>query len=250
MDALRALMDTVPGWLAGSLVPLLALLAGCLAGWALHARAARKRIRSLRTGWRSRLRDSEMQVQALEDANSSLEESLQAREIDLAGMAARMAEAASRDRDELVRLQEELESELRIGQEKARLIRSAEAAQALAQAALRQARIQRERQRASLSALQAALSHAKRAQARTEDLLGRLREQLRQRAAPPQTPAAAPERVVERIVEIPVETIVYRDREVPVEVPIEVPVGFTPFAAPAAGKGFAARYSENRPNST
>src|SRR5690606_14260710 len=117
----------------------------------------------------------------------------------------------------------------------ARLIRSLEASLRETEARWQEGEAARERQRVSLAALQAALAHAKRAQAGTDSRLARLREQLRMQAAPA-TAGAGPagERVVERIVEIPVETIVYRDREVPVEVPIEVPVGFTALPAPPA----------------
>lgn len=256
MEPLRALMEATPAWLAGPLAPLLALVAGYLAARFIHARTARRRVKSERSAWRTRMRDVKQHARLLEQENLRLEETVQDREGELAMMTAHMAEAAARDREELVRLQGELEADHRIGQEKARLIRAGEVALARAQAVFRQTQVHRERQRVSLSALQAALSHAKRAQASTEDRLGRLREQLRQQSAAAQTAAqtaeepAVTERVVERIVEIPVETIVYRDREVPVEVPIEVPVGFTAFPGPTAAKGFIARYSENRPSST
>jgi hypothetical protein len=250
MEALSAMMVSVPGWVAASVPPLLALVAGYLAARWVHAGRARRLLKAARSAWRARLRKAKAHVHRLEQENLRLEEALREREEEVATLTAHMAEAAARDREELVRLQEELESDHRIGQEKARLIRSAEQALARGQAAFRQAQVHRERQRVSLSALLAALSHAKRAQASTEDRLGRLREQLLQQSAQAVEDAAVSERVVERIVEIPVETIVYRDREVPVEVPIEVPVGFTTFSGPAAAKGFKARYSENRPSST
>ncbi len=191
----------------------------------------------------------------LEQENRYLEQALAHRGADIQLLTARMNEAAARDRQELVHLQDELEAEHRIGFEKARLIRMLEAALQRADARLLEARASRERQRVSMAALQAALAHAKRALASAAERLARLREQLRTQVAPVPGVAetagreAPAERIVERIVEIPVETIVYRDREVPVEVPIEVPVGFTVLPTPGAS-GLQARYSENRPSST
>jgi hypothetical protein len=183
----------------------------------------------------SRLFEMQALLERLEQENRYLEQAVAHRGADIQLLTARMSEAAARDREELVHLQEELEAEHRIGTEKARLIRSLEAS--LRQAEVRRQEVEalHERQRFSLSALQAALAHAKRAQASTGSRLAHLREQLRLQAAPAAAVAGSGgERVVERIVEIPVETIVYRDREVPVEVPIEVPVGFTALPAPPA----------------
>ena len=194
----------------------------------------------------TRLYEMRAQLERLEQENRYLEQAAAHRGADIQVLAARMNEAAARDREELVHLQDEIEAEQRGGFEKARLIRSLEASLHRAETRLQDARADRERQRVSLAALQAALTHAKRAQARTEGRLAELREQLRMQgvAAPAQGPAT-----VERIVEIPVETIVYRDREVTVEVPIEVPVGFTALPPPAVA-ALKPRYSENRPTST
>lgn len=279
MEALRALTETVPPWLTGYIAPLLALIAGYLAARFIHTRADRRPtdLAETEASWRTRLLDAQEHAELLDQENQHLESVLQERDKEVASLTARMSGAAARDREELVRLQEELESDHRAGLEKARLIRSAEAASHRAQSEFRQTRFNRERQRVSLCALQAALTHAKRAQASTDERLARLREQLGQaktelvqtkteliqaRSDLDQARSAAgrerefqadqhavTERVVERIIEIPVEKIVYRDREVPVEVPIEVPVGFTAFPAPPAGKGLRPRYSENRPSS-
>jgi hypothetical protein len=193
----------------------------------------------------ARIEDLRSYAERLERENRLLEQALALRGRDIDVLTARMAEAAARDREELVRLQDELEGDHRLGREKARLIRSLEAELARAHLAFRQSASERERQRVSMSALQAALNHAKRAQASTEGRLAQLREQLRQQATPAGALAGS-QRIVERIIEIPVETIVYRDREVPVEVPIEVPVGFTVLETPPAA-GLRPRYSENRP---
>jgi hypothetical protein len=184
----------------------------------------------------SRMYEMQALLERLEQENRYLEQAVAHRGADIQLLTARMGEAAARDREELVHLQEELEAEHRIGIEKARLIRSLEASLHEAEARWQEVEAARERQRVSLAALQAALAHAKRAQASTGSRLAQLREQLRMQGSPA-TAGAGPavERVVERIVEIPVETIVYRDREVPVEVPIEVPVGFTALPAPPAG---------------
>ena len=67
-------------------------------------------------------------LERLEQENRYLEQALAHRGADIELLTARMGEAAARDREELVRLQDELEAEHRIGLEKARLIRSLEAA--------------------------------------------------------------------------------------------------------------------------
>ncbi len=143
-----------------------------------------------KTVGQSRLDEMQALLERLEQENRYLEQALAHRGADIQMLTARMGEAAARDREELVRLQEELEAEHRIGFEKARLIRSLEAASRRAEARLQEVEANRERQRVSVAALQAALAHAKRAQASTERRLARLREQL-------------------RIVEVPVERIVY-----------------------------------------
>jgi hypothetical protein len=261
MEALPDVVAAVRGWLTGPVLPVLTLLGGYLAARLVGAFKRRKAAAGAEadagagtpaessTGDRSRFNGMEALLARLEQENRYLEQALAHRSADIDALTARMSEAAARDREELVRLQEELEADQRIGVEKARLIRVLEASLQRAESRRQRITCDRERQRVSVAALQAALRHAKRAQASTEGRLVRLREQLRLQAAPQATQPPAPERVVERIVEVPVETIVYRDREVPVEVPIEVPVGFTALAPPAAG-GLKPRYSENRPNSS
>jgi hypothetical protein len=277
MDPLPDVPATLARWLDGAVPALLGLLAGFLGARLIGsgrrypgaAAAGRERERDRevdRIEVQEGDRDDEMQalLERLEQENRYLEQALAHRGADIQLLTARMGEAAARDRQELVHLQEELEAEHRMGFEKARLIRSLEAASRRAEARLQEVEAARERQRVSVAALQAALAHAKRAQASTERRLARLREQLRV-PAPMATPADGAdgadavqptgatsaieptERIVERIVEVPVERIVYR--EVPVEVPIEVPVGFTVLPTPAAG-GLRPRYSEKRPSST
>jgi hypothetical protein len=245
MEALGAQLGTGFSWLAGPLVFVLTLAAGCLAARLVHVRAARRRFKAQRT----RLRDLKDQMRQLDEENRRLERALAQRDEEMNLLIARMGEATARDREELVHLQEELESDHRTGAEKARLIRASEAALHRARAANRRALTDRERQRASLAALQAALTHAKRAQASMEARLSDTREMLRRQTGSRIPQPVVTERVVERIVEIPVEKVVYRDREVPVEVPIEVPVGFTTFPAPPPVNGLKPRYSENRPSS-
>jgi len=252
MDPLPDLAAALARWLAGPLLPLLTLVAGYVGARLIGA--DRRDPAGKRAGLRAGIPATagteaadgaaapvgetemfEMQtlLGRLEQENRYLEQALAHRGADIQLLTARMGEAAGRDREELLHLQEELEAEHRLGVEKARLIRSLEAALQRAEARLHEVHATRERQRVSLAALQAALVHAKRAQASTEGRLARLREQLRLQAAPAAHGEATTERIVERIVEIPVETIVYRDREVPVEVPIEVPVGFTVLPVPA-----------------
>ena len=245
MEALGALLGTGLAWLAGALVSVLALAAGYLAARLIHARAARRRFKAQRTAFRG----MKERIRQLDEENRRLEQALAQREKDMDLLSARMGEATARDREELVRLQEELESDHRIGAEKARLIRASEAALQQAGAANRRTLTERERQRVSVAALQAALTHAKRAQASMEARLSDTREMLRRQTGSRVPEPVVTERVVERIVEIPVEKVVYRDREVPVEVPIEVPVGFTTFPAPPPVNGLKPRYSENRPSS-
>ncbi len=263
MEVLRELGAAASGWLTGLVLPLAALLAGYLLARLVDSAAAKKSVIDVEaeTGWAGiegpttgirlqELHELREHVDQLAQQNRCLEQALAHRARDIELLSARMAEGAARDREELVRLQDELEADQRTGVEKARLIRSLEADVHRERAWFYQAAGHRERQRVSLSALQAALSHAKRAQASSEARLARLREQLREQAAAREPPPAAGERVVERIVEIPVETIVYRDREVPVEVPIEVPVGFTALPMPPASSDLRPRYSQNRPNSS
>jgi len=250
MDPLPDVPATLARWLDGAVPALLGLLAGLLGARLIGSRRRHPGAGAAgrgegsgeghppvsdspsgmigKTVGQSRLDEMQALLERLEQENRYLEQALAHRGADIQMLTARMGEAAARDREELVRLQEELEAEHRIGFEKARLIRSLEAASHRAEARLQEVEANRERQRVSVAALQAALAHAKRAQASTERRLARLREQL-------------------RIVEVPVERIVYR--EVPVEVPIEVPVGFTVLPTPAAG-GLRPRYSENRPSST
>lgn len=213
------------------LAVLLAALLGFVAGWLAGRRAHRRRLERLRAArreeaaaWRDRLAQVEDQAERLAEQNARLEDALQARRDEAAGLAAAMADAAARDREELIRLQEELEGDRRIGQEKARLLRVYEAERHRAtltlrrtMSLLRRVRLDRDRQRAAVSALQAALLHAKRGLASAEERLLRLRNRMKEQAGP------------ERIVEVPVERVVYRDREVPVEVPVEVPLGYRPF---------------------
>jgi hypothetical protein len=289
MDALPDVAGALARWLDGPVLPLLTLVLGYLGARLVGLR------QRLAAGKRGGSRDGdagfgdtdglgratatapqdtagapatgqteryEMQVLLgrLEQENRYLEQALAHRGADIQLLTARMNEAAARDREELVHLQDELEAERRIGHEKARLIRVLEASLQRADSRLQNAQAGHERQRVSMVALQAALAHAKRALASTDGRLARLREQLRMQAATASpgsdhatgegAGAGTPvERIVERIVEIPVETIVYRDREVPVEVPIEVPVGFTVLPTPGAS-GLRPRYSENRPSST
>ena len=280
MDALPEAASTLARWLDGAVLPLLALAIGFfgarLAGKRRLPASSRGATMEGEPTRPSVATDTASQPSAsgnaaatgateayemqellgrLEQENRYLEQALAHRGADIQLLTARMNEAAARDREELVHLQDELEAERRIGFEKARLIRTFEAALQHAEGRLLEAQASRERQRVSTAALQAALAHAKRALASADERLARLREQLRTQAVPAAGGAGAAgggepaERIVERIVEIPVETIVYRDREVPVEVPIEVPVGFTALPAPAAS-GLRARYSENRPSST
>ena len=272
MDHLPDLATALARWLDGPVTTLLALVAGYF-GARLIGAGAQKRPAAdpgkdvgdpgapgnRRTGSEAesragdalealgtptRLYEMQALLERLEQENRYLEQAAAHRGADIQVLTTRMNEAAARDREELVHLQDEIEAEQRGGFEKARLIRSLEASLHRAEARLQDAHADRERQRVSLAALQAALAHAKRAQARTEGRLAGLREQLRMQGAPAQGPAT-----VERIVEIPVETIVYRDREVTVEVPIEVPVGFTALPSPAVA-ALRPRYSENRPTST
>jgi hypothetical protein len=246
-------LAVVGAWPSGQVL-LLVLAAGCLAAIVIQTLVARKRRQAMqmaeaeRAAGRSRLRELQAQLARRKQENQCLQQALARRSLEVELLTARMAEAASRDREELVRLQEELESDHRIGLEKARLLRSLEASLQHVQRQVHHGSADRERQRVGLSALQAALSHAKRAQASTEGRLAQLREQLRAQAVAGAPRIAPDERVVERIVEVAVETIVYR--EVPVEVPIEVPVGFSTFAAPPSASGLRPRYSENRPSST
>lgn len=249
MEALRAQLESGFAWLVGPVLPLLALAAGYLAARFIHLRTARHTAKARQAGWRNRLRDMDERMRLLGAENLRLEQALVQRQQEVVLLTARMGEAAARDREELVRLQEELEADQRIAAEKARLIRSAEAALQHAHEAYSRTLTDRARQRVSQSALQAALAHAKRAQASTEVRLNSTRELLRRQSASQAREPAVTERVIERIVEVPVETIVYRDREVPVEVPIEVPVGFTTFPASPPAKGLRQRYSENRPSS-
>jgi hypothetical protein len=289
MDALPETASALARWLDGAVLPLLALVIGFfgarLAGSRRRPPAGRHRAAgtgeparsSGDTGTASQPASTsrnapagdtaaapigeteafemQMLLGRLEQENRYLEQALAHRGADIQLLTARMNEAATRDREELVHLQDELEAERRIGFEKARLIRVLEAELQRAEGRLLEAQASRERQRVSIAALQAALAHAKRALASADERLARMREQLRTQAAPAAAGAgtagdAVPaERIVERIVEIPVETIVYRDREVPVEVPIEVPVGFSALPTPA-GNGLRARYSENSPSST
>jgi len=253
MDPLPDLAAAFARWLAGPVLPLLTLVAGYVGARLLGA--DRRHPAGRRAGpsaappatagteaadvggapvGQTEMFEMQTLLGRLEQENRYLEQALAHRGADIQLLTARMGEAAARDREELVHLQEELETEHRLGVEKARLIRSLEAAVQRAEARLQEVHATRERQRVSLAALQAALVHAKRAQASTEGRLARLREQLRLQAAPTAGHGEATERIVERIVEIPVETIVYRDREVPVEVPIEVPVGFTVLPVPAS----------------
>ena len=183
----------------------------------------------------ARLGEQEDRAARLSEENARLEDALQARGNEVAQRTAAMAEAADRDREELVRLQEELEGERRIGAEKARLLRATEAERHRGELTLRRTvtllrrvRSDRDRQRAAVSALRAALLHAKRGLASAEQRLLRLRDRMRDQGS------------TERIVEVPVERVVYRDREVPVEVPIEVPVGFTPLGGVGGKDGPAA----------
>jgi hypothetical protein len=279
MDPLPDVPASLARWLDGALPALLGLLAGFLGARLIgsgrrHPGAAAGRVEDRVDGNQDReqdrdrreSRDDEMRalLGRLEQENRYLEQALAHRGADIQLLTARMGEAAARDREELVHLQDELEAEHRIGVEKARLIRSLDAASRRAEARMQEVEAARERQRVSVAALQAALAHAKRAQASTERRLAGLREQLRVPApmaaratgadvadvadTTGATSATEPtERIVERIVEVPVERIVYR--EVPVEVPIEVPVGFTVLPTPAAG-GLRPRYSEKRPSST
>ena len=283
MDALSKATAALTRWLDGPVLPLLALAIGYLGARLVDGRrrppAGRRNgevamegaptapsgslsqpagapvdLVSAATG-QTEAYEMQMLLARLEQENRYLEQALAHRGADIQLLTARMNEAAARDRQELVHLQDELEAERRIGFEKARLIRTLDAALQRAEARLLQAQASRERQRVSTVALQAALAHAKRALASADERLARLREQLRRQSTPSVGVAgtaggeAPVERIVERIVEIPVETIVYRDREVPVEVPIEVPVGFTALPTPGAS-GLRARYSENRPSST
>jgi hypothetical protein len=257
MDVLRELGVAISGWLTSLVVPLAALLAGYFLARVLGTRKSGDDAGE-DTGWstpvdtavQAHLQEIQERVEQLTQENRYLEQALAHRARDIELLSARMAEAAARDREELVRLQDELEADHRIGVEKARLIRSLESAVHRERAWFYQTAGNSERQRVSMSALQAALSHAKRAQASTEGRLARLREQLRERVAANEPQPAGAERVVERIVEIPVETIVYRDREIPVEVPIEVPVGFTPLPTAPAPSGLRPKYSEKRPSSS
>lgn len=272
MDAMHEAAATTAQWLAGHLFPIIALVIGfvtvfvtafCIgylasrpgSAWRLRRRTAADvatdgagAAKPIAPEPDPRLADLQSHADRLERDNRYLEQALALRGRDLDVLTARMAEAAARDREELVRLQDELEGDHRLGREKARLIRSLEAALARAHLDFRQSASERERQRVSVSALQAALNHAKRAQASTESRLAQLREQLRQQVAAPGSSAQG-QHIVERIIEIPVETIVYRDREVSVEVPIEVPVGFTVLETPPSA-GLRPRYSENRPTSS
>lgn len=210
---------------------LLALVAGAVAAAFLRSVRARRRIAHRPTDRSVDLTGS-LPVDPDPDPDAArLRRRIADLERERSALVARAVAVADRDREELIGLQEELDEERRMGVEKARLIRSAEAALDHHRRASDRLQARSQRLGVSLAALEAALKHAKRGQARSEAHCATLRERLRRTVPAAAQPAAA-------------ERIVYRDREVPVE----IPVGFSPLPMPGAG-GRRPTNSANRPNS-
>ncbi len=214
---------------------LLALVAGAVAAAFLRSVRARRRIAHRPTDRptdRSVDLTGSLPVDPDPDPDAArLRRRIADLERERSALVARAVAVADRDREELIGLQEELDEERRMGVEKARLIRSAEAALDHHRRASDRLQARSQRLGVSLAALEAALKHAKRGQARSEAHCATLRERLRRTVPAAAQPAAA-------------ERIVYRDREVPVE----IPVGFSPLPMPGAG-GRRPTNSANRPNS-
>lgn len=278
-------------WVGLTLLVLLGLAVGAVVTWSWLDRRTTERAAAERSAAaagnpavRRRLREALANAEALDNEADQLRTELrrlqqqlgqQQRERD--ALIGRAASVARRDREELIRLQDEVEELRRIGAEKARLIRCALGPS--------EAERRGDRLQAALSALTGALDHAKRAHAVAEARAIALRDRLRTveralaavttatgaaaaaaprattpaaaaaAAAAPAAAAAAPAAAAPAAAPIvspatPAGAPAPHQPAAPDaaadEIPVEIPVGFTPL--PSAG--LRPTYSENRPSST